>query len=95
MSDSSDLLKPFFYEQSINGKVYRIYTVNSIGLLNLTSNEALCDVIKIIDIVKKGDINTLILLLSDKNWRTQIFNVNQTQYVINSQPALSVSQNTA
>ncbi len=75
MSDSSDLLKPFFYEQSINGKVYRIYTVNSIGLLNLTSNEALCDVIKIIDIVKKGDIDTLILLLSDNNWRTQIIGV--------------------
>jgi len=75
MSDSSDLLKPFFYEQSINGKVYRIYTVNSIGLLNLNSNEALCDVRKIIDIVNKGDIDTLILLLSDKNWRTQIIGV--------------------
>ncbi len=75
MSNSSDLLKSFFYEQSINGKVYRIYTVNSIGLLNLTSNEALCDVRKIIDIIKKGEIDTLILLLSDKNWRTQIIGV--------------------
>jgi len=75
MSDSSDLLKQFFYEQSINGRVYRTYTVNSISLLSLTSNQALCDARKIIDFVKKRDIDTLILLLSDRNWRTQIIGV--------------------
>lgn len=75
MSDSSDLLKQFFYERTINGRVYRTYTVNSVGLLSLTSNEALCDARKIIDVVKRGNIDILILLLTDRNWRTQIIGV--------------------
>ena len=75
MNNSPDLLNQFFYEQTINGRVYRTYTVNSISLLSLTSNQALCDARKIIDIVKEKDLDTLILLLSDRNWRTQIIGV--------------------
>jgi len=76
MSNSYDLLRQFFYEQSVDGKKYRIYTVNSIALLNITSKEALSDVKKIIDILKQeGNINALLSLLSDKNWRTQIIGV--------------------